>query len=142
MAEGNRDYGLYDRAIRALTGARDWWSEQSDPNRPRKRNATDVNLPVETPPKPWYERIPTLESVGEQVGKAAVPSVKQTVKQAGGKVAGVLGASEESAGRAFGTLMDVTDPRLLKVSSQDTRSRSERLLTSVRNSSNARLLRV
>jgi hypothetical protein len=111
MAEGNRDYGLYDRAIRALTGARDWWSEQSDPNRPRKRNATDVNLPVETPPKPWYERIPTLESVGEQVGKAAVPSVKQTVKQAGGKVAGVLGASEESAGRAFGTLMDVTDPR-------------------------------
>src|SRR5688572_11004444 len=110
MAE---DYeGLYGRALRALTGVRDWYSEQTDPNRPRKRGAVDVNLPVAPPvEKPWYEKITSPLELAEQIGRKSVEPVKAQVKSAGGKLAGALGATSESSGRAFGAALDVFDPR-------------------------------
>ena len=110
---GSEDYGyggLYDRAIRALSGARDWYSEATDPNRPRKVTRGDVNLPVAPPAveKPWYEHIPAPLDIAEQVGRSAVEPIKTQAKSTGGKIAGALGATQESGGRAFGALMDAT----------------------------------
>jgi len=102
------DDGLYGRAVRALSGARDWISERTDPNRPRKRGTGDVNLPVESPiEKPWYDRIPTPESIGERIGQEAVTPVKQTGKGIGDVVVGAVGALSESAGRMGSAAADV-----------------------------------
>jgi len=111
MAEGARDYGLYDRAIRALSSGRDWWRDTTDPNRPRQRKAVDVNLPVDAPEEPWYKKIPAPLEIAEQVGRAAVEPIKTQAKSAGGKLAGALGATSEASGRAFGAALDVADPR-------------------------------
>ncbi len=112
MADDYGYEGLYGRAIRALSGARDWISDYTDPNRPRQRNAVDVNLPVAPPiEKPWYEKIPTPESLGEVVGKRVGPTIKSAVTDTGGATAGVLGSLSESTGRAAGALLDVTNPR-------------------------------
>jgi hypothetical protein len=71
---GSEEYGyggLYDRAIRALSGARDWYSDATDPNRPRKVTRGDVNLPVTPPtPKSWYESLPVPDP--SQIGPEAI----------------------------------------------------------------------
>jgi hypothetical protein len=109
MAEDYGYEGLYGRAIRALSGARDWYSDYTDPNRPRKRNAVDVNLPVAPPvEKPWYEKVTSPLEVAEQIGRKSVEPGKAQAKSIGGKLAGALGATQESGARAFGALMDAT----------------------------------
>jgi hypothetical protein len=95
---GSEDYGyggLYDRAIRALTRTKDWYSEQTDPNRPRKRGGKDVNLPVTPPtPTPWYESLPVPDP--SQIGPEAIAKKSaQAVGDYSNKLRGQFKGSED-----------------------------------------------